>query len=226
LVVDLPACGLMPRGSNLPAEFFARPSDEVAPDLIGKILWRAGVGGGRLTEVEAYLPEGDPACHAARGRTPRNAAMFGPPGCVYLFQSYGMHVLLNVVCERESVGSAVLIRSFEPMGDTTRLRINRAAGRRGQRGAANAGANEADEDRGLSCGPGRVGQALALHLGLNGLGLGEASGLFILDDGERPEVRQTTRVGISHGARMPLRYYMAGTGYVSGLARMIGGEGT
>ncbi len=97
----------------------------MAPDLIGKILWREGVGGGRLTEVEAYLPDDDPACHAACGPTRRNAAMFGPPGTVYVYLSYGVHVLLNLVCDREQVGSAVLIRSFEPLGETRHLRLNR-----------------------------------------------------------------------------------------------------
>ena len=90
----------LPPGQLLMSEFFSRPSDEVAPDLIGKILWRSGVGGGRLTEVEAYLPQDDPACHAARGRTARNAAMFGPPGCIYVYLSYGIHVLLNLVCDQ------------------------------------------------------------------------------------------------------------------------------
>ncbi len=117
--------GDLPPGRALKAEFFARSADEVAPDLVGKIVWRAGVGGGRLTEVEAYLPENDPACHAARGRTPRNAAMFGPPGCLYVFLSYGMHVLLNVVCDLESRGSAVLIRSFEPLDDAFRESLAR-----------------------------------------------------------------------------------------------------
>ncbi len=192
----------MSQVSVLSPDFFARSSDEVASDLIGKILWRTGVGGGRLTEVEAYLPQADPACHAARGRTPRNSPMFGPPGSIYVYQSYGIHVLLNIVCDRVSVGSAVLIRSFEPKGDSEVLRDNRRQG---------IGAS-----RDLSCGPGRVGQALGLHLGLNGLALGESSGLFMFDDGERPEVGRTTRIGISHGVELPLRFYMIGSSYVSG----------
>ena len=150
--------------------------------------------------VEAYLPDGDPASHAAPGRTARNAAMFGPPGCAYLFRSYGVHICLNVVCDREGVGSAVLIRSFEPLGDTSRLRYNRGGGDK--------------TGPWLSCGPGRVGQALGLHLGLDGLYLGEESGVFILDDGARPEIGCTTRIGIPRGASLPLRYYMAGSRYV------------
>ena len=114
-----------PRGEVVAPSFFASPSDQVAPRLLGTILWFSGVGGGRLTEVEAYLPEDDPACHAYRGLTRRNAAMFGPPGTIYVFQSYGVHMLLNLVCDREGVGSAVLIRSFEPLGDTSVLEANR-----------------------------------------------------------------------------------------------------
>jgi DNA-3-methyladenine glycosylase len=215
VVCEVAAAGVdmgsgLPAGRVVEAEFFARPSEVVAPELVGKILWVRRVGGGRLTEVEAYLPEGDPACHAARGRTRRNAAMFGPPGSIYVYRSYGIHVLLNLVCERESVASAVLIRSFEPVGDVKYLRRNRGM--------------EDGDGRELSCGPGRVGQALGLHLGLNGLELGEASGVFVIDDGERPEVAATTRVGISQGEGLPLRYYADGSKHVSRVARTI--EGT
>jgi DNA-3-methyladenine glycosylase len=191
------AHGGLPSGRMLTAEFFARASDEVAPDLIGKILWRSGVGGGRLTEVEAYLPENDPACHAARGRTPRNAAMFGPPGCVYVFLSYGVHMLLNLVCDRESRGSAVLIRSFEPLDDSVQR---------------------------LSCGPGRVGKALGIHLGLNALPLGEVTGLYIIDDGVVPEVARATRVGISQGGELSLRFYVPGNVCVTHGMRRTGGH--
>jgi DNA-3-methyladenine glycosylase len=166
----------LPPGAVIGHGFFARPSDQVGHDLIGKILWKPGVGGGRLTEVEAYLPESDPASHAAHGPTKRNTAMYGPPGTIYVFLSYGVHYLLNFVTEVEGVGSAVLIRAME--------------------GA-----------RSSHCGPGRVGAALGVHPGLNGLALGAPSGLFVLDDGARPEVGMTTRIGISRGATLPLRYY-------------------
>jgi DNA-3-methyladenine glycosylase len=136
--------------------------------------------------------------------------MFGPPGCIYLYRSYGIHVLLNLVCDEEGVGSAVLIRSFRPMGSTDVLRDNR-------------GLASPRDERKLSCGPGRVGQALGLHFGLNGLNLGEDSGILVIDDGERPEVRCTTRVGISRGSELPLRYYLAGSVFVSGSTRSIGG---
>jgi DNA-3-methyladenine glycosylase len=163
----------LPVGAALPAAFFARPSDEVATDLIGKVVWRRGVGGGRLTEVEAYLPYGDPACHAARGRTRRNSAMFGPPGCLYVFLCYGVHSLLNIVCEREGVASAVLIRSYESIGEADRR-------------CCSVGAR----------GPGGVGLGLGVGVDMSGLSLGEESGVFVFDDGERPQVGGAKRVGI------------------------------
>jgi DNA-3-methyladenine glycosylase len=217
LLPDLPA------GRLLTDDFFARSSELVAHDLIGKILWREGVGGGRLTELEAYLPCHDPACHAARGLTRRNAAMFGPPGTVYLYLSYGIHVLLNLVCDWERVGSAVLVRSFEPLGDTRRLRLNRA---RNGKAAAPAGASVDHLRLGpyLSCGPGRVGQALDLHLGLDGLPLGDASGLYVIDDGVVPTVERTERIGISKGDRLLLRFVMSESAYVSRRARLRGGR--
>lgn len=180
-----------PKGVVLDPDFFARTSDEVAPDLIGKILWSPERGGGRLSEVEAYLPVEDPASHAFRGPTRRNVAMFGPPGTIYVFLSYGVHYLLNLVCEQPEIGSAVLIRALEPLG------------------------GDAKGGRGPLCGPGRVGKALGIHPGLNGLPLGLSSGLFILDDGTRPELGIDTRIGISRGAALPLRYYSLGSNCVS-----------
>jgi len=197
----------LPEGIILEDDFFARPADEVAQDLIGKILWRRGVGGGRLTEVEAYLPYEDPACHAYRGLTERNWPMFGPPGRIYVYLSYGLHVLLNLVCDREGVGAAVLIRSFEPLGSIEMLRRNRMRG-------ASRGSELIPAHR-LTVGPGCVGQALDLDLGLNGLKLGHDSGIFVLDDGTRLPVRQTTRVGISKGSHLPLRFYAPDSKYVS-----------
>ena len=188
---DVDGEGALPQGAPLGADFFARPSNEVAPDLIGKILWSPRWGGGRLTEVEAYLPVEDPASHSAPGPTKRNAAMFGPPGTIYVFLSYGVHYLLNVVCDRPEIGSAVLIRACEPF-----------------------------------CGPGRVGKALGIHPGLNGLPLGEASGLFILDDGTRPGVRVTTRIGISRGDTLPLRYYSPDSNCVTRRSATKGGPCT
>lgn len=158
--------------------------------------------------MEAYLPQGDPACHAANGRTLRNAAMFGPAGRIYVYRSYGIHVLLNLVCDAEAVGSAVLVRSFEPMGDAGLIRRNR-------------GIADGLDSRAVSCGPGRVGEALGLRLDLNGLPLGKASGLFVVDDGARPRVGVATRIGISRGDGLLLRYYMQGSKFISRAPRTI-----
>jgi DNA-3-methyladenine glycosylase len=193
----------------LTSGFFARPSDEVGSDLIGKILWSSSGRGGRLTEVEAYLPEGDPACHAACGPTRRNAAMFGPPGTIYVFLSYGVHHLLNLVCDREGVGSAVLIRSLEPLC-------------RNGSDVGPSGGSRLEEFRG----PGRVGKAMGAHLGLCGLALGDASGLVVIDDGCRPEVGATLRVGISRGETLPLRYYMVGSKHVTHARSTVGQHAT
>ena len=206
-----------PAGRVVPSAFFASASDQVAPRLLGTILWFSGVGGGRLTEVEAYLPEDDPACHAYRGLTRRNAAMFGPPGTIYVFQSYGVHLLLNLVCDHEGVGSAVLIRSFEPLGDTSVLESNRRGP--GRVSSLDGPAARPPRKVDLARGPGCVGRALGVHLCMNGLALGDASGVLIIDDGWRPEVACSTRIGISRGDTLPLRFYTPGSAYVSGLGR-------
>jgi DNA-3-methyladenine glycosylase len=127
--------------------------------------------------------------------------MFGPPGCIYVFLSYGVHRLLNIVCDRVGRGSAVLIRSYEALSE----------------GAAGGGA-------GGVCGPGLVGRSLGVALEMSGLPLGEESGVFIVDDGARPVVGRSERVGISRGTDLALRHYMMGSRYVSGPAWMIGGR--
>jgi DNA-3-methyladenine glycosylase len=174
-----------PPGDILGPDFFARSSEMAAAELVGKILWSPAWGGGRLTEVEAYLPVGDPASHAARGLTKRNAAMFGPAGTIYVFLSYGVHYLLNLVTDQVGVGSAVLVRAMEGLEPAP--------------GGVPASC----------CGPGRVGAALNVTPALNGLSLGKSSRLFIIDDRYRPHVATTTRIGITRGAALPLRYYAA-----------------
>lgn len=207
-----------PPGRLLDRTFFARSSDLVAGDLIGKILWREGVGGGRLTEVEAYLPTDDPACHAHRGQTSRNASMFGPPGTIYVYLSYGVHVLLNLVCEGEGVGSAVLVRSFDPLGSLVGLRRNRERASRARTTAP------VSDLAWLSCGPGRVGQALGLRLDMDGLRLGPDSGMYVVDDGFDAHAVRCRRVGISKGDLLPLRFCAAESAYVTHKPRTTGGH--
>ncbi len=178
-----------PPGSPLRPDFFDRSADQVAADLVGKILWRDGVGGGRLVEVEAYLPSDDPACHAARGRTRRNDAMFGRPGTVYVYLSYGIHVLLNLVCESEGVPAAVLMRAFEPLASPGEPRL----------------------DPRVAAGPGLVGRALGLDLSWNGVRLGCEARLGVFDDGFAPAVETTERIGISMGRSLPLRFILPGS---------------
>ena len=187
----------------MPAAFFARPAQEVAADLVGTILWCDGIGGGRLVEMEAYLPVADPACHGHRGLTPRNAALFGPPGTLYVFSSYGVHLCVNLVCYREGAGTAVLVRAFAPLGNTTILRANRNDCAARLSLAA------------LAAGPGRVGQALGASKGWNGLSLGEGSGIVVLDDGERPAVEATPRIGLSRAVDLPLRFIVPGSVFLS-----------
>jgi DNA-3-methyladenine glycosylase len=181
---------------TLAKEFFARSVHEVAPDLVGATLLVDGVGG-RIVEVEAYDHE-DPAVHGYRGRTARNASMFGPPGHAYVYRSYGIHWCLNLVCEEEGVASAVLLRALEPT-----QRIDTMRSRRGL------------EDARLLCaGPGRLCQALDITREHDGLPLDEPP--FRLEGRQREvDVVSGARVGISRAADLPWRYGLAGSRYLS-----------
>jgi DNA-3-methyladenine glycosylase len=176
--------------------FFARSVHEVAPDLVGTTLLVDGVGG-TIVEVEAYDHE-DPAAHGYRGRTARNASMFGPPGHAYVYRSYGIHWCLNLVCEEEGVASAVLLRALEPT-----QRIDAMRSRRGL------------EDARLLCaGPGRLCQALDITREHDGLPLDEPP--FRLEGRQREvDVVSGARVGISRAAGLPWRYGLAGSRYLS-----------
>jgi DNA-3-methyladenine glycosylase len=177
-------------------EFFARSVHHVAPELIGATLLCSGVGG-TIVEVEAYDHE-DPAAHGFRGRTARNAAMFGPAGHAYVYRSYGIHWCLNFVCEDVGVASAVLIRALEPGEgiDTMRAR----------RGVA--------DDRLLCAGPGRLCQALAITREHDALPLDEPPFELRAREGT-PEVVHGARVGITKAADKPWRYALAGSRFVS-----------
>ena len=177
-------------------EFFARSVHDVAPELVGAGLLCAGVGG-TIVEVEAYDHE-DPAAHGFRGRTARNAAMFGAAGHAYVYRSYGIHWCLNFVCEDVGVASAVLIRALEPTRgiDTMRTRRGVAA------------------DRLLCAGPGRLCQALGITREHDGLPLDEPPFELHARQGA-PEIVCGTRVGITKAADRPWRYGLAGSRFLS-----------
>jgi len=186
----------------LQREFFARSVHEVAPDLIGASLLVDGVGG-TIVEVEAYDPE-DPAAHGYRGRTPRNASMFGPPGHAYVYRSYGIHWCLNLVCEEEGSPAAVLVRALEPASGIEEMRERRGL----------------FEPRLLCSGPGRLCQALAVTREHDGLPLDAPP--FELRAADAPvEVVSGQRIGISVAAELPWRYAAAGSRYLSRPVRAL-----
>jgi len=169
---------------------------EVARELLGCTFLVDGVGG-LVVETEAYAPS-DPASHAFRGPTARNVAMFGLPGHLYVYRSYGIHWCANVVCEAEGVGAAVLLRALEP---TAGLEV--MADRRG-----------VADPRLLCAGPGRLTQALGLTVEHDGSAL-DRSPFALLPRVEDPEVVVGPRVGISSATDLPWRYAVAGSAYVS-----------
>jgi DNA-3-methyladenine glycosylase len=180
----------------LNADFFARSVHEVAPELVGATLLVDGVGG-PIVEVEAYDHE-DPAAHGYRGRTQRNASMFGPAGRAYVYRSYGIHWCLNFVCEGEGVASAILIRALEPAQGMETMRARRGL----------------DEARLLCAGPGRLCQALGVTREHDGLRL-DRPPFELLPSETEPDVLSGLRVGIKQAADRPWRYALAGSPYVS-----------
>ena len=177
-------------------DFFARSVHEVAPDLIGVTLLVDGVGG-RIVEVEAYDQE-DPASHGYRGRTPRNATMFGPSGHAYVYRSYGIHWCLNLVCGSEGVPEAALIRALEPG-----RRLEQQRRRRGL-----------DDPHALCSGPGKLCQALAITRDHDGLALDSPP--FRLEPRRGvPEVVTGPRIGITRATELSWRYALAGSPYLS-----------
>jgi DNA-3-methyladenine glycosylase len=181
---------------TLGSEFFARSVHDVAPDLIGVTLLVDGVGG-RIVEVEAYDHE-DPASHGFRGRTERNASMFGPPGSAYVYRSYGIHWCLNLVCEEEGVANAVLLRALEPTHGLEEMRARRGL----------------DDVRLLCGGPGRLCQALNVTREHDGLPLDRPP--FELLERDRPvEIVTGPRIGITRAAELPWRYAEAGSRFLS-----------
>jgi DNA-3-methyladenine glycosylase len=176
--------------------FFARTVHMVAPDLIGATLMFAATGG-IIVEVEAYHHT-DPAAHSFRGQTERNAVMFGPPGFVYVYRSYGIHWCLNFVCEPEGSASAVLIRALEPSHGLATMRRRRGL---------------ADE-RLLCSGPGRLCEALAITGAHNGLALDQPP-FRLLAREKDVEIVSGPRIGITKAAELPWRYGLKGSRFLS-----------
>jgi DNA-3-methyladenine glycosylase len=177
-------------------EFFARSVHEVAPELVGATLLVDGVGG-TIVEVEAYDQQ-DPASHGFRGRTPRNATMFGPAGHAYVYRSYGVHWCLNLVCEDEGVASAVLIRALEPTRGLEAMRARRGL----------------ERERLLAAGPGRLCQALGITRDHDGLALDRPP--FGLHARAREvEVVSGPRIGLTRATEAPWRYALAGSRFLS-----------
>ena len=180
----------------LTRDFFARSVHEVAPDLIGATLLVDGVGG-RIVEVEAYDQE-DPASHAYRGRTARNAVMFGPPGHAYVYRSYGIHWCLNLVCDETGVAEAVLVRALEPTNGLEEQRRRRGV----------------TEPRALCSGPGKLCEALGITGEQDGLRLDEPP--FRLEPrAEAPEIVTGPRIGITRATELSWRYMMSGSSFLS-----------
>ena len=195
----------------LERDFFARPAPEVAPDLLGRVLIHVGVAL-RLTEVEAYgLPGEDPASHAYRGRTPRNAVMFGPPGHLYVYFTYGMHFCANLVCLPEGLGSAVLLRAGEVIDGA-----ETAAARRAAKGTRPAHAD-------LARGPARLAVALGITREHNGLDCCAGGDTRILagEPVDPAAVRSGPRTGVAAGAETPWRFWIDGDPTVSPYRRHV-----
>lgn len=197
------------RARPIPRRLFARDPRLVAPDLLGKLLLRrAGrkLLAGRIVELEVYLGRNDPAAHAYAGPTERNRVLFGPPGYAYVYFIYGNHYCLNVSCMREGEAGSLLFRALEPVaGIAEMLRARDLA----------PGSNA----RLIASGPGRLAEAFGITRERdNGKDLTSSkSGLWITDDGFRPEqIAVTKRIGITKAAEEPLRYVIVGNEFVSG----------
>jgi DNA-3-methyladenine glycosylase len=182
-------------------DFYVRPVLEVAEDLIGCVVTH-GPCSGVIVETEAYH-DSEPACHAFVGLTARTEVIFGPPGKAYVYLSYGIHAMLNAVCEPEGVGAAVLIRALQPLEG-----LELMAERRGV---------DPSLDRALCSGPGKLTQAFGVTLAENGSDL-ESGPVVISGRPERfsdPVVQRDRRIGITKAAELPWRFCLAGSRYLS-----------
>jgi DNA-3-methyladenine glycosylase len=192
-------------GKALPRAFYDRPAAAVARDLLGKVIVHepgAARLAGQIVEVEAYLGEGDEAAHSFAGVTDRTRVIFGPPGHAYVYFSYGMHHCLNIVAEAEGRAGCVLIRALEPLEGLEAMYARRP---------------RAKKARDLCSGPGKLTQALGITLAQYGSDV--TRGRLTVREPEEAQgfrIRQTTRVGITKSADLPLRFYIRDNEHVSG----------
>jgi DNA-3-methyladenine glycosylase len=191
---------------KLPRSFYARDTLDVARDLLGKVLihnCRGVVTSGAIVEVEAYIGESDPACHAAPGPTARNAPLYGPPGFAYVYLNYGIHSLVNVVTEREGSPAAVLIRALDPLDGIDAMRRRRARETKGRRRID----IDALSTHALCRGPGNLTLAMGISLADNRADL-LGDRLYIEDRGIRiRDIAWGPRIGIRVGTEHPWRAY-------------------
>jgi DNA-3-methyladenine glycosylase len=202
---------------KLPRGFYDRPTLDVAQDLIGKVLVHRRRGtstSGIIVEVEAYIGESDPACHAAPGPTSRNAPLYGPPGYAYVYLNYGIHSLVNAVTESAGAPAAVLIRALEPLSGVELMRRRRA---RPAKGRSSTSVSAVATHR-LCSGPGNLTMAMGITLAHNREDLcGDA--LFVEDVNSRSAFETLAwgpRIGIRVGTEHPWRVFLRGHPSVSG----------
>jgi len=195
--------------TKLKRSFYNRPTIDVAVDLLGKTLIYENSGiklGGRLVELEAYIGEDDPACHACRGKTPRNAIMYGPAGFLYVYFTYGNHYMLNIVTEKEGFPAAVLIRGLEPIYGVEIMMRNRNT-------------NKPTE---IASGPGKLAKALAITTEQKGLDL-TRNKIYVVDDGHSPgDIWHSSRIGIGeNGSEKLWRFFIEGNPHVSKMSKQV-----
>ena len=186
----------------LPRSFYERPTEQVARELLGKLLVHRcpdGLASGTVVEAEAYLGSNDPGSHASTGKTRRNAVMFGTAGVAYVYFTYGMHYCFNAVAKPPGEAGAVLIRALQPVEGTPLMRKRRG--------------KQAIQE--LTSGPAKLTQAFGIDRRHNGLDL-TSSNLFFSSGPELPfQIRMTKRIGLSKGKQLPLRFYVADSRFVS-----------